>query len=150
MPWAGLLLALRAVGRIQRASAVDSALGGCRFASRATAGSEVARIARSWRHARRRYRSGCMAVRSMGLKGSRFTNNKEFEQNRIPYGQPGFRRWIGPFRSVRIGKKRKPSHIISSGMLADSARCCAAKRGLRDPADPFALRPRATESFQAP
>ncbi len=128
LPWAGLLLALRAFRRIQRASTGDPALGGCRFASRATAGSEVTRIARSWRHARRRYRSGCLAVRSSDLKVSRFTNNEEFEQNRISYGQPGFGRWKGPFRSVSIGKKRKPSHIISSGPMADSARGCVAKR----------------------
>ncbi len=73
---------------------------------------EVTRIARSWRHDRRRYRSGCLAVRSRDLKWSRFTINREFEQNKIPYGQPGLGRWIGPFRSVGIGKKRKRSHII--------------------------------------
>ena len=84
--------------------------------------------ARSWRHARWRYRSGCLSVRSRNLKGLRFTNNKEFELNRISHGQPGFGRWIGPFRSVRIGKKRKSSHIISSGLMVYCARCCAAMR----------------------
>ena len=69
-------------------------------------------------------------MRSRDLKWLRFTVNKEFEQNRIPYGQPGLGRWKGPFRSVRIGKKGKPPHIISSGPMADCARCCAAKRGL--------------------
>ena len=48
-----------------------------------------------------------------------------------PRGQPGFGRWNGPFRSVRIGKKRKRSHILSSGLMAESqARGCAANEGL--------------------
>jgi hypothetical protein len=81
---------------------------------------------RSWRRARRRYRSGCLAVRLRDLKSLRFTINKEFEQNRIPYGQPGFGRWKGPFRSGRIGKKRKPSHIIKwvfSVQLRNASAC---------------------------
>ena len=74
-------------------------------------------LARSWRHARRRYKSGCLAVRSRNLKGSRFTINREFEQNMIPYGQPGFGRWIGLFRRVRIGKNENQRILLIGGSV---------------------------------